>query len=68
MVREGARRMIVEALELEVEPHTQALRNMSDEPSYPLAVRNGKSHHGRTLNLEHPLLPSGRVPLVRQLS
>ena len=51
LAREGARRMIVEALELEVELYTQALRHVRDEQGHAMVVRNGKSHHERTVNL-----------------
>jgi transposase-like protein len=51
LAREGARRMIVEALELEVEEHVHALRHLRDEQGHALVVRNGKSHHERTVQL-----------------
>jgi hypothetical protein len=51
LVREGARRMILEALELEVEQYVQKLRHLRDEEGHALVVRNGKSHHERTINL-----------------
>jgi hypothetical protein len=43
--------MILAALEVEVEPYVQALRDVRDEQGYAMVVRNGKSHHERTVNL-----------------
>ena len=43
--------MILEALELEVEEHVQALRHLRDEQGQALVVRNGKSHHERTVQM-----------------
>ena len=43
--------MILEALELEVEQYVQALRHQRDEQGHALVVRNGKSHHERTVQL-----------------
>lgn len=51
LAREGARRMIREALELEVEQYVQRLRHVRDEEGHAMVVRNGKSHHERTVNL-----------------
>jgi putative transposase len=51
LAREGARRMILAALELEVEQYVQALRHVRDEQGHAMVVRNGKSHHERTVNL-----------------
>jgi putative transposase len=51
LAREGARRMILEALELEVEQYVQALRHLRDEQGRALVVRNGKSHHARTVQM-----------------
>jgi transposase-like protein len=51
LAREGARRMILAALELEVEQYVQALRHVRDEQGRAMVVRNGKSHHERTVNL-----------------
>jgi putative transposase len=51
LAREGARRMIATALEVEVEQYIQSLRHMRDEHGHALVVRNGKSHHERTVNL-----------------
>ncbi|MBN2257927.1 MAG: transposase, partial [Anaerolineaceae bacterium] len=45
LAREGARRMIAAALELEAEQYVQALRHLRDEQGHALVVRNGKSHH-----------------------
>ena len=41
LAREGARRMILAALELEVEQYVQALRHLRDEQDHALVVRNG---------------------------
>ena len=51
LTRERACRMILEALELEVEQYIQKLRHLQDEEGHALVVRNGKSHHERTVNL-----------------
>ena len=51
LAREGARRMILAALELEVEQYVQALRHVRDEQGHAMVVRNGKSHHERTVNM-----------------
>jgi transposase-like protein len=51
LAREGARRMILEALELEVEQYVQALRHLRDEQGQAQVVRNGKSHHERTVQM-----------------
>jgi transposase-like protein len=51
LAREGARRMILAALELEVEQYVQTLRGLRDEQGQALVVRNGKSHHERTVQL-----------------
>lgn len=51
LAREGARRMIAAALEIEVEQYVQSLRHLRDEEGRALVVRNGKSHHERTINL-----------------
>jgi transposase-like protein len=51
LAREGARRMIATALEVEVEQYIQSLRHLRDEQGHALVVRNGKSHHERTINL-----------------
>ncbi len=51
LARQGARRMILAALELEVEQYVQALRHVRDEQGHAMVVRNGKSHHERTVNL-----------------
>lgn len=48
--REGARRMIAEALELEVEEYIQQLRHLRDENGHALVVRNGKAK-SRTVSL-----------------
>jgi putative transposase len=49
LVREGARQMIAAAVELEVEEYVQALCHLRDEQGHALVVRNGKSHHERTV-------------------
>ena len=51
LAREGARRMILEALELEVEQYLRELRHVRDEQGHAMVVRNGKSHHERTVHL-----------------
>jgi putative transposase len=51
LAREGARRMIAAALEVEVEQYVQSLCHLRDEEGRALVVRNGKSHHERTINL-----------------
>jgi transposase-like protein len=51
LARQGARRMILAALELEVEQYVQALCHVRDERGHAMVVRNGKSHRERTVNL-----------------
>jgi transposase-like protein len=43
LARAGARRMIAEALELEVDEHIQKMRHLRDEQGHALVVRNGKA-------------------------
>jgi len=43
LARAGARRMIAEALELEVEEHVQRMRQVTDEDGHALVVRNGRA-------------------------
>ena len=43
LAREGARRMILAALELEVEHYMRALRHLRDEQGHAMVVRNGKA-------------------------
>ena len=50
LAREGARRMIAEALELEVEEYIAKLRHLRDENGHALVVRNGKGKP-RTVSL-----------------
>lgn len=50
LAREGARRMIAEALELEVEEYIEKLRHLRDEHGHALVVRNGKGKP-RTVSL-----------------
>ena len=50
LAREGARRMIVAALELEVEEYIQRLQHLRDENGRALVVRNGKAEP-RTVSL-----------------
>ena len=50
LARVGARRMIVEALELEVEQHIQIMRRLRDEDGHALVVRNGRARE-RTVTL-----------------
>jgi putative transposase len=63
LAREGARRMILAALELEVEQCVQALRHLRDEQGHALVVRNGRSHHERTVHLGAGSIPI-RAPRV----
>ena len=51
LAREGARRMIAAALEAEVEQYVESLRHLRDEDGHALVVRNGKSHHERTVHM-----------------
>ena len=51
LAREGARRMIAAALEAEVQQHVEALRHLRDDKGHALVVRNGKSHHERTVQM-----------------
>jgi putative transposase len=50
LAREGARRMILAALDLEVEQYVQALCHLRDEQGHAIAVRNGKARQ-RTVHL-----------------
>ncbi len=50
LAREGARRMILAALELEVEQYVEQLRHLRDENRHALVVRNGKAEP-RTVSL-----------------
>jgi putative transposase len=50
LAREGARRMILAALELEVEQYVQALCPLRDEQGHAMVVRNGKARQ-RTVHL-----------------
>jgi putative transposase len=50
LAREGARRMIADALELEVEEYVQRLRHLRDANGNALVVRNGKAKP-RTVSL-----------------
>jgi transposase-like protein len=43
--------MILKALELEVEEYIQDLKHLRDDQGRALVVRNGKSHHERTVQL-----------------
>jgi len=51
LAREGARRMIAAALEAEVEQYVESLRHLRDENDHALVVRNGQSHHERTVQM-----------------
>jgi putative transposase len=51
LAREGARRMIAAALEAEVAEYVEALRHHRDENGHALVVRNGRSHHERTVQM-----------------
>jgi putative transposase len=50
LAREGARHMILAALEVEVEQYLQKLRHLRDENDHALVVRNGKAQP-RTISL-----------------
>ncbi len=50
LAREGARRMILTALELEVEQYVETLRHLRDGNGHALVVRNGKAEP-RTVSL-----------------
>jgi transposase-like protein len=50
LAREGARRMIAEALRQEVEEYVSRLRHLRDEAGHALVVRNGKARE-RTVQL-----------------
>ena len=50
LARKGARRMILAALELEVEQYVQELRHLRDELGHATVVRNGKARE-RTVQL-----------------
>ncbi len=50
LARKGARRMILAALELEVEQYVQELRHLRDELDHATVVRNGKARE-RTVQL-----------------
>jgi transposase-like protein len=51
LAREGARRMIAAALEAEVAQYVEALGHHRDENGHALVVRNGRSHHERTVQM-----------------
>jgi putative transposase len=51
LAREGAQRMIAAALEAEVAQYVESLRHLRDEDGHALVVRNGKSHHERTVHM-----------------
>jgi putative transposase len=50
LAREGARRLIVEALQLEVGEYIERLRQLRDERGHALVVRNGRARE-RTVHL-----------------
>jgi putative transposase len=50
LARQGARRMIMAAMELEVEQYVQSLRQVRDELGHAMVVRNGKARQ-RTVHL-----------------
>ncbi len=50
LAREGARQMILAALELEVEQYVEALRHVRDEEGHAKVVRNGRARQ-RTVQL-----------------
>ena len=47
LAREGARRMILAALQVEVEQYLQNLHHLRDENDHALVVRNGKAQPRR---------------------
>lgn len=49
LVRRGARRMLVEALEEEVDDYVENHRDITDEEGNRKVLKNGTSHHERTL-------------------
>jgi len=49
IAREGARRMLAEALEAEVEAYVQAARDERDERGHALVVRNGYANEREIL-------------------
>ena len=49
IVRQGARRMLIEALEKEVDEYIEKHEDKTDEDGHQKVVRNGKSHHERTI-------------------
>jgi len=51
LAREGARRMIAAALEVEVAQYIEAFRHLRDGNGRALVVRNGNSHHERTIQM-----------------
>lgn len=51
LAREGARKMISSAQEVAVERCVQSLRHLRDEQGHALVVRNGTSHHERSIIL-----------------
>ena len=51
LAREGARRMIAAALEAEVAEYVETLGHHRDENGHALVVRNGRSHHERTVQM-----------------
>jgi hypothetical protein len=51
LAREGSHRMIAAALEAEGEQYVESLRHLRDEDGHALVVRNGKSHHERTVHM-----------------
>jgi hypothetical protein len=48
--RDGARRMIANALQLEVEDYLEEVRHLRDERGHAVAVRNGKARE-RTIQM-----------------
>ena len=52
LARVGARRAIAAALESKVEQYVEAQRHLRDENGHALVVRNGRSHHERTVQME----------------
>ena len=63
LAREGARRMIVAALDLEVEEYVSKMRHLRDEDGLALVVRNGHAQE-RTVTLGAGPVKVRTVPWV----
>ena len=62
LARQGARRMILAALELEVEQYVRALRHWRDEPGHAMVLRNGKARHCLEPHRRHAPAPDPDSP------